>query len=432
MESKITQEGNNKKVVEVSLTEAELIPYFDAAYRKYQKGLRLEGFRKGKVPMALVKKLYREAIQNEVIDEVVQKVFREVAEKENIHLVAPATLKDVDYQPEQGLHFKAVVEVMPEIELQNYQGLAVEREIYQVDELDVEAALADVREQMAVMNPVEDAAREEDYLLADLQEVDAAGLPIVGKKFENQFFQLGKNGVNQELSQQLLGIKPGETRRITIASQQNDDPEEKKIEHFEVSVKEIKSKQLPELDDELAKDAGEFETLEELKNDLKNRLEKQAQHDARRQLKHRLIDEILKKNPFDLPEVVIDNYLDALLENAKRNAREEFDEEMLRQRYRPDAVWNLKWEYVKDKLVEKENLTLSEEDKNLYIARLAEERGVPADKIRQSLKNPNTRKRFESDFLEMKVLDFLESHAKIKEVKLTRKDLEKTRKLVMP
>lgn len=434
MESKITQKGNFEKVVEVDVPEAELAPHFDSIYKKYQKNVKLQGFRKGKVPLSLIKKLYGDAMKGEAIEEVVQSVLREVRDKENLRLVAPAKLEDINYDPEKGLHFKAVCEVAPDIELKNYRGLSVEREVYEVDDQDVSDALNDVREQMAVMQPVETAAEDGHFVLADLQQVDATGVPIIGKKFKDRYFQIvTNNSNNKDFTEQLIGAKPGDKRRIELDSNDNSNSpnKENKKDYFEVRIKEIKSKQVPELDDGLAKDTGKFESLDELKTDLRSKLTKQAQVNARSRLRRRIIDEVLKKNSFDLPESMINNYLDVFVENAKKESKEPFDEEEMRNHYRPTAVWNLKWELVKDKLREAENLSVSDEDKDVFISRLAEERDIEEKQVRKSLKDKRAQRQFEEDVIEDKVLNYLEVNAKIKDKKITRKDIEKAQKLAV-
>ena len=434
MESKVTKKGNFEKVVEVDVPEAELAPHFDSIYKKYQKNVKLQGFRKGKVPLSLIKKLYGDAMKGEAIEEVVQSVLREVRDQENLRLVAPAKLEDINYDPEKGLHFKAVCEVAPDIELKNYRGLSVEREVYEVDDQDVSDALNDVREQMAVMQPVETAAEDGHFVLADLQQVDATGVPIIGKKFKDRYFQIvTNNSNNKDFTEQLIGAKPGDKRRIELDSNDNSNSpnKENKKDYFEVRIKEIKSKQVPELDDGLAKDTGKFESLDELKTDLRSKLTKQAQVNARSRLRRRIIDEVLKKNSFDLPESMINNYLDVFVENAKKESKEPFDEEELRNHYRPTAVWNLKWELVKDKLREAENLSVSDEDKDVFISRLAEERDIEEKQVRKSLKDKRAQRQFEEDVIEDKVLNYLEVNAKIKDKKITRKDIEKAQKLAV-
>lgn len=434
MESKVTKKGNFEKVVEVDVPEAELAPHFDSIYKKYQKNVKLQGFRKGKVPLSLIKKLYGDAMKGEAIEEVVQSVLREVRDQENLRLVAPAKLEDINYDPEKGLHFKAVCEVAPDIELKNYRGLSVEREVYEVDDQDVSDALNDVREQMAVMQPVETAAEDGHFVLADLQQVDATGVPIIGKKFKDRYFQIvTNNSNNKDFTEQLIGAKPGDKRRIELDSNDNSNSpnKENKKDYFEVRIKEIKSKQVPELDDGLAKDTGKFESLDELKTDLRSKLTKQAQVNARSRLRRSIIDEVLKKNSFDLPESMINNYLDVFVENAKKESKEPFDEEELRNHYRPTAVWNLKWELVKDKLREAENLSVSDEDKDVFISRLAEERDIEEKQVRKSLKDKRAQRQFEEDVIEDKVLNYLEVNAKIKDKKIIRKDIERAQKLAV-
>lgn len=185
------------------------------------------------------------------------------------------------------------------------------------------------------------------------------------------------------------------------------------------------------MDDGLAKDTGKFESLDELKTDLRSKLTKQAQVNARSRLRRSIIDEVLKKNSFDLPESMINNYLDVFVENAKKESKEPFDEEELRNHYRPTAVWNLKWELVKDKLREAENLSVSDEDKDVFISRLAEERDIEEKQVRKSLKDKRAQRQFEEDVIEDKVLNYLEVNAKIKDKIITRKDIEKAQKLAV-
>ena len=430
LKSVITERGKNERLVEVEVSEKELEPHFETLYRKYQKNVRLEGFRKGKVPLHLIKKLYGDVIRSEAVEEVVQSVFHDVSEQENLRPVSPAKLEDINYQPGSGLAFKAVVEVFPEFELKQYHKLAIEKEVYQISDEDINRALEDVREQMAVMNPVEGPAEENHYILANFQQIDISGVPIIGKKFDDRFFQLnGKEG-NQEITDQLIGVKAGETRRIELPILDEADPKDKKTEIYSIQIKEIKDKEFPQLDDELAKDVGDFQTIEDLKADIEKKLLKQSQANSRRQFRNRLIDELLKRNSFELPESMINNYVEAFVENAKKQSNGDLDEKALKVEFRPNAIWNLKWELVKEKLIELEDITATNEDKDIFTVRFAAERGIDEKKLRASLKTKRVKSRFENDILEAKVLDFLEEHAKIKERKVTRKDIEKTKSLL--
>ncbi len=431
MKSTVTKSGTNERLIEVEIAEEELVPHFDSACRKYQKNVRLEGFRKGKVPLSLIKRLYGEAIKADAIDDVVESVFREVSQKENLRPVAPAKVEDVNYQPGSGLKFRARVEVYPEIEIKNYKGLTVERETYQVGDEDIQHALEEVRESMAVMEPVEGPAEEGHFVLADFQQVDVSGVPMIGKKYEDRFFQLDISGGYNELAGQLVGVQAGEKRRVQLTPDEPAGESGTDKQYFEVTVKEVKAKRLPEIDDELAKDTGKFQTLEELKADIRETLARRTQVSSRNQMRNQLIDELLKKNPFDLPNSMVEQYLDVLARNVLRDANGQVDEETVREQYRPNAIWTLKWEVAKDKIAELENITVTDQDREAFIKRFAEERRLDEAALRRSLKNPKARKDFDEDILTAKVLDFLEEHAKIKEQKVTWKDLQKRKQVAV-
>lgn len=431
MESKITEQGHFGRVIEVDVPQDELAPHFETAFRSYQKTLKLEGFRKGKVPLALVKKLYGDSIKSHALDEVVQSVFREVREKEDLRPVAPATLEDVSYDDETGLHFKASVEVLPEIELKKYEGLSVEKSIYQVDDEDVNAALSNIQEKLAVMEPVEGGAEMGHYLQVDFQAIDEGGVPLIGQKYEDRVVVLNDKK-DAELSVQLVGVEVGGVKDAVMTTV-NEDGSAGEDERFRVTVKEIKSKKCPELDDELAKDFGKFETLDELRKDIVEKLSMRANKDATNKMRSDLIEELLKENPFDLPASMINEYLDTIIENIKKQESErQFDEEKMREYYRVVAIRNLKWDLLRDKFQEMKNISVEKKDVEQRIAEIAEEHQIKQNEVRKALqKNKSSRHRFEMELLDDKVLGVLEETARIKEKKVTKKDLEKAKELAV-
>lgn len=422
MDSKISKTGPFGRTVEVSATVAELEPYFDRAFNDFRKKVKLEGFRKGKVPMPLIKRMYGEAIRVEALDEIVNDLFRAICVEQDLRPVAPAKVEDIDYKPGGGLSFKAFVEVEPEIELKKYKGISAERPIYVVDDQDVTDALEDVREQMAVMEPVEDAARENHIVVGDIQGVDPSGVPLIGTRYDDRLLVLNReNDFSAAVTEQLLGVRQGEMRRIEI--DENGSAGEGRS-YYQVAVKEIKEKKLPALDDELAKDLGKFETLEELRNDIRSRLEKQSAANARKSLRNGLIEDLLKQNSFDLPEAMINNYLEILAKDASKD--KQVSDEQIKEYLRPDAIRHIKWQLAKDKLQALENVTIGEEDKEAYYDEVAKDRGIDRKEVKKAFKGPKNQGRLEFDLLERKILDILEANAKIKERKITRKDREKT------
>lgn len=426
MDIKVKQEDKFKKNLEVTLTKKELQPYLDKIYREYQKKVQLEGFRKGKVPISLIKKMFGSVIEEEAVDKAFDEIYKEVIRKENLKPVAPATLNNYERLPEGGVKFTLSVEVEPEIELKKYKDLTVEKEIYEIDDEDVELALQDIREQMAVMNTIEDGAKENHFIVADFQELDESGVPVIGKKFEDRYVQLKADDFTRELTDQLIGVKPGETRRVKLTVEGKDNHETK---YYNVMVKEVKEKHLPQLDDELAKDLGNFSNLEELKEDLRRRLTEEEERKSRDYLRHAIIDEIIKQNPFDLPEKMVETALNRLYEDSKKQEKQEISREEFNEKMRANVIWNLKWMLIKEKIVELENIQVTDEDINQYLEKIARERNLDVNELKRKTQNPQTLSRVKFDLLEDKVIDFLIQHSKIKERKITKKDLEKARQL---
>jgi trigger factor len=427
LDVKVKESDNWTRVVEVKVPREELEPHFQKAYKEFRKKLSLQGFRKGHVPLSLVKRLYGEGIEAEAIDDIVTDIFKEVRQREGLKVVAPAKVRKLDYGREDGLEFEVEVEVEPEVELREYKGLSVEKEKYIVSEEDVDAALEELREQHGAMVPVEGEAQLGHFVLVDFQKLDESGVPVIGHKYEDRFLQLDEESTGKELTEQLLGVKAGETRVLRLPMQ--DESGQQRVEVYSATVREVQQKELPALDDEFAKDVGPYESLEELRAAVRKRLEERFERETEKTLRSRLADEVIKRNPFDLPAGMIEAYLDRLVKAAREDNPNELNEEELREAYRARAVWNLKWALLREKITEAEGLTVTKEDKEAYIKRIAAERRVPERTVRKLYRGPRGQENLETDVLEDKVLDFLREHAKIKERKITRKDIEKAKAL---
>ncbi len=427
MDVKVTEGDTWTRIVEVKVPREELEPHFQKAYQEFRRKLSLQGFRKGHVPLTLVKRLYGEGIEAKALDGIVSDLFDEVRQREGLKVVAPAKIRNFDYKPEDGLHFEVEVEVEPQIEVRDYREISVEKEVYVVEDEDVEAALEELREQNGTMVAVEGEAQAGHYVLADFQKLDDSGLPVIGHKYEDRYLQLTDESAGKELAEQLIGIKAGETRVVRLPVK--DESGEERLEAYSATVREVEEKQLPPLDDEFAKDVGPYENLDELRASIRERLEQRFEREAERRLHSALADEVIKRNPFELPPGMVESYLNRLVKAARKSEGDDVDEEELKERYRAQAIWNLKWQLLRDKIAEVEGLQVTPEDKEEKIKKMAAERGVPERKIRKFYRDSVGNDRLETEVLDDKVLDFLREHAKIKERKITRRDLERAKAL---
>ncbi len=432
MDVKVTEQDKWSRTIEVHVPYAELVPEFEKGYRKYQKKVKVQGFRPGKVPLSIIKRMYGPRIEVEVIEDIFPKIVAEAWKKENLKIVSLPKVETLDFKPGGDLRITFTVDVEPEFELKKIEGFKFERMVYQVSDEEVEQTLERLREQHAVWENVDGEIEEDHYVMVDLQELDASGVPVIGRKAENQLLSIkGENGEVNEFARPLLGAKVDEKRILEVMPEPASADEPVQPVKYETTIKEIKRRILPEVDDEFAKDVGEFETLDDLKQKIRQDLEIKMQQDFDHQLEHQIIDEIIKSNPFDIPKSMVDTYLDEWVKRYKESygaQGEDIDEEKLREDYRPIAIWNIKWRLVRDKLAQMFELQPSMEELEAEVKRIAEEKGDDPQRLWNRVKNnEGVLNQVRYDLLEKKVLDFLKSKQKIKEKKITLKDLEKKR-----
>lgn len=430
MEVNIAEQGKWERIIEVTVPNEGLVSKFDETYAKYKKTIQLEGFRKGKVPVHLIKKIFGSKIEKEVAENSIADFLEEACKQHNIKLYDISKIESWDYSREAGLTFKALVKIEPEVSVNKYKDLKIEREVYKITDDDMNEAIDHLREQHATMMTIDGAAQRGHYIVADIQQVDSGGVPLVGQKYENRYFQLGGEQADEEFISQLLGIKAGESRRIKLHTPKSDSGEAKD-EYYAVTIKEVKEKNLPELDDEFAKDVGNFKDLEDLNHGIRQALESQAEEDTRQKLDNRVVDEVIKTNPIDLPDFMIENFLSAFVENIKKENPKEVAEKEIRERYRADAIWGLKWRMIKDKISELESIKVEESEIDDYIETLAKRSGKNAPVVRSNYRNAKKRDQLRYQIQEKKIIDVLLQNAQISESTTTYQDRKKADKLVV-
>lgn len=417
-----------RRTLEVEVPGEDVRRRFETAYKNYSKSLNLPGFRKGKIPVSLVKKRFGKAIQGEVLQEVMQECYREASRSEGLTPVSEAMIEDVNYEEGQPLKFTASVDVKPEIVAQDYRGLKTTRPVFKVTDADVEEQLQRVQEQNATEQEVGRPAGLGDVVVADLQELDESGLPIIGRKQEERPFHIGGRNANHDLDNQLVGISAGETRRIVL-THTGEDENEARLEgsqHQEgreirmmFSAKEVRERTLPELDDEFARDQGQFESLDELTAQIRTDLQAQAEFASRRYLEGHIVDELIRKNAFDLPEIMVENALDTLVENQKKEHEgheQDIDEDAIRQESREGTIRGLKRHILMEAIQKQEELEVEEAEMDSQLDVMSRRYDMEREQLRQILKRSDQIERIESNLLTEKTFDFLIEHAEIEDV----------------
>ncbi len=411
MKLNITEPTSWKRVLEIEVPSEQIQEELDSAYRKYRKQVRLPGFRRGKVPLDVLKANFGDHIKAEMLEQMVPKLYEEAREEADVEPVSKPVIEDLEFEEGGDLHFKAVVEIKPSIDLAEYKGIGVTKKPVDVGDEDIERGLASLRDRHADVERIDGAAEKGHYLMADLQTLDASGMPIIGEKQENQFLEIGAGHMGEDFDEQLIGVKAGEDRRVssTYPDGHSDETLAGQPAHFEVSVRDVLEKKLPELDDAFAQDVGS-EDLEALKSSIKEDLEQEPE----REVNSQLIQSLVENNTFEVPESMIKNQVDRMMADAKRSAGDSINEEELKQLYEPMAVNQIKRFLILEEIAEREDLEVTEDEIDERLERIASGANIPVDQVRRMFLENGRVEHIESEIREEKVIEFLVQNADIK------------------
>jgi len=429
MDTTITKASPVEYELDIHATADELEPKLKEALKEQRKNMDVQGFRKGKVPLGLVKKRHGEAIGYRVAQEYVQEAFeREVEDSDGIEPLGQPTLTDLSYELDGDLQATIRFGARPEVELQDLSSVQLSMLDPEVTDEDVEDEIERLRTEEADLLPMEDEpAGETDYVSVDLQRIDpSTDTPIIGDKDEDLTFFLDDERLKEELREALLGKKAGDTFRVELPQEhpahehegaghphEHDGGGEDRL--YEVTVNDVKRRDLPPIDAEFVRrvSEGEFEDPDAFRENVRKRLQDAWDERAREMVQGEIVDKMLELHPVPVPESVIEGYLDSFVDQVREEndgeLPEDFDEEHFRQRNRRDAEKQGRWMLIRDKIIEEEDIEVSDEDIQTFFAEQAEgDDEVSAQQIEQFYRSmPQMMDRVEQQVLSDKVYDLL-------------------------
>jgi trigger factor len=428
MDTTISKASPVEYELNIHATAEDLKPKLKQALKAQRKNMDVQGFRKGKAPLGLVKKMHGEAIGYRVAEQFVQEVFEEeVEENDDIEPLGQPELVDLNYELDEDLQATIRFGVRPEVELQDLSSVEVSMLDPEITEEDVEEEIERLRTEEADLLPLEDEpAGDTDYVNVDLQRIDPqTDTPIIGDKDEDLTFFLDDERLKEELRETLVGMKAGDTFRVELPQEhpahehegprhQHDHGEEED-RLYEVTVNDVKRRDLPPLDEEFVRrvSEGEFHDIENLREDIRERLQDAWDERAREMVQGEIIDRMLELHPVPVPESVIESYLDSFVEQVKEEndgeLPEDFDEEHFRQRNRRDAEDQGRWMLIRDQIIEEEDLEVTDEELQEFFAEQSDgEEEVSTQQIQQFYRSmPDMMKQVEQQVLSDKVYDLL-------------------------
>lgn len=391
---------NNTAKLTIEVPAEELDKAIQKAYQKNKSKFNIPGFRKGKVPFAMVEKMYGVGVfYEDAANDLIPEAYANAAEESGLDIVARPEISVTQIEKGKPFIFEAEVTLKPEVKLGKYKGVKVEKIDTTVTAEDVQAELDKVKEQNARLVTADDKAVEDgDQTIIDFEGfVD--GVAFEGGKGEDYPLTIGSHSFIDTFEEQLIGKKVGEEVEVNVTFPEQYQAEELagKPAMFKVTIKEIKVKEYPELDDDFAQDVSEFDTLDEYKADIKKNLEEQKAADAEKEKESMVIEAIVKDSEMDIPEKMIEAQAQQMVEEFAQNIAMQgisFEQymqftgatvEQLMEQVKPQAQARVESSLVLEAIVKAENIEASDEEFDKEIADMAERYQMEAEKVNELL-----------------------------------------------
>lgn len=414
---------STKREIEVEIPAEEVGRQTETLIQKYQKMARIPGFRRGHVPASVIRQRFSEEIKTDVVEALIPRFFRQETERLNMHPVSQPRVTDLHLHDGEPMRFKAAFEVLPEIKLEGYKELRADKPEITVSDEDVEQALNELRERHATFNPVEGRALADgDFAQASLDGHPKADQAAPGESqpvhMDDVLVEIAGGNTMPEFTEHLRGANAGDERVFDV--NYPADTEDKRLAgktfSYTVKVNAVKQKSLPELNDEFARQFGEFASVDELRTRIREQIEHDRKHEAEQKAKDKLVQDLIQRNDFEVPEALVDQQVDVRLERGLRalaaqgltaEQMKKMDLQRLRAGQREQAVHDVKASLLLEKVADLENLQVSDEEVETEVESLAKQTKQTADAVRTRLTRDGGLDRIRNRIRSEKTLDFL-------------------------
>ncbi len=400
----------------------------EKAFGKINKEVKLKGFRRGKIPQSVLEKNFREQVEAEVGEKLVQDTYFDAIEKEGIDPVVHPEIAEHKFAEDGTFMYVAMVDIKPQIELKEYKGLEVEKPVMAVTDEEIDKEIKLLQRHQAVLQTAEEG---HGIALDDLAVVDFQGFhdgkALKEVRNENFNVDIGMHRLGKDFEEKLFGLKKGDKTLYDIdfpADYPNPVLAGKKVE-FKVDIKDVKVRIKPAIDDEFAKDIKpELTCLEDLKQDIRNRLQKTKDDALKGDLDDKLMHKLIELNPFEVPQRLVNYEIQEMLKQTEENLKRsglsfesagiKLDE--LVEKNREVAANRVKGDFLLKKIAEVEEIKIADEDIQRGYQRIAEQYNMTIDEVKKYFKRREEILPFMNELHNEKVLNFLREQAKITEV----------------
>ncbi len=413
-----------KKKLHIEIPFEDFLSALDKSYKKLSNQVSIKGFRKGKVPRAILEQHYKDQTESDVLSHLLEDSYTKALEEQRIEAVSSPAITDLKKENSQPISFTAEVEVRPAVVLTQYKGFNLNKPSIEAGEDEIEKELHALHESHAQLTPVSDETSLEKGNIAFIDftgRID--GETIEGGQAENFQLEVGKGVVLKDLDEGIVGMKKGETRKVPVQFPA-DYPYEKaagKRSEFEVTLKEIKAKTLPELNDDFARDLGDFDSLDKVKQKLKEAIQSRKEQEARGSLHQQIVENLITQHPMELPNAMVDRELEAMLENFKNRLRHQrltFQEtgltpEAFFKENRELAIRRVKAFLLFEAVAQAEKIEVKPEELKERLEQIAKSMNQNVEVVERYYHEQRMLPLIALEVLERKTLDFLIAESKV-------------------
>ncbi len=424
MNVSVTDVNPGQKKIRVEIPASRVREEFEGKYRDLAKSVKIKGFRPGKVPKSIIQSYYAKAVEHEVSTKFIDETFPEALKETEIKPLTQADVSESNFEDDGSFSYTALVDISPPFELPEYKGLKLYKTPVEVPEEQVEAEIEQIRQGHAQLKAVESDRPIRD---ADMAVVDFTPM-VEGKVFEKGktqdfMIEIGKGSLHPDFDKHLLGHRRGESFSFELDYPAETPTKEiagKRV-HFEVTVKELKEKELPELNDEFAQSiaGSKFDTLEDLKEEIRKQMREREEQRISHELSNMITDKLVRRARFDVTPRVIEAETGKMADNLRYQFERQglkfdaarFDSPEFRSSYKPQAEKNVRVRLILDKIAEAENISLSDEDNEEIYREIGSAYGIDAEKVKREYADSSFIEQSRDRKIEDKVLKLIEAEA---------------------
>lgn len=402
-----------KREVSVIVPPETVKAEMDKGFEAVRREVTLKGYRKGKAPMASIRSLYADKVRADAIDALVRSTFPDIASDKGLNIASPPTLTKIDFDKDGSFNYSAEIEVFPEIDKVILDNLEIPTVEIDVSDEEADKAMDHLRRQLSEIRAVDRAAKADDIILADMKKIADPKMAIENQHFPDAEVDLASESTVKEFREHLPGLAAGDEKEIEVKyAEDNPNP---KLAGAAVTylckVKEVRERILPELSDAFAKSTGRAETALELKLLIREDILAHKNQELKRLQKRQLVGKVCENNQIPIPDGMVNNYLDAVVEDIKKQ-NADVNEEEIRKQYRPSGVNSMRWEMLWHKVADEEKIEVLPADTEKWIETFSKANSMTEKQAGQFLRESGRIDSLRESIREDKVLEFLISQAR--------------------